>query len=86
MKQNAFDDTRLLSFTCQGDKAVVGVVAIAGKHALHPLWSARLDIVVDRVAHKRLDMAATDSYDDHADLDILRQSRYHLTTEIVDGR
>ena len=85
MEQDAFDHADLLSLACQGHQAVVRIVAVAGEHPFHPLRCTCLDIVVDRVTHKRLDMTTADSHGDHTHAHVLRQSCHHLTTEIIYG-
>ena len=83
MQQDAFDHADLLSLACQGHQTVIRIVAVAGEHTLHPLRSSCLDVVVDRVTHKRLDMTSADSHSDHAHAHVLRQPCHHLTTKII---
>ena len=83
MHQNALDDTILLCLLSQRNQSLVWVVVVSLQHALHPAGSLGLHIVGNTVGKEALNLDATDSDMDDANLDVLRQRLHECTTKPV---
>ena len=83
MHQDSLDNTILLSLLGQSNQAFVRVIIVGGKHALHPVRSLSLYIIIYTIGQESLDIDTTDSHMDYTYLNILRQRSHKGATKPV---
>ena len=83
MHQDSFDNAVLLSLFRQRNQPFVGIVIVCLEDSLHPTWSFVLEVIAHLVLHEALDLDASHSHMNDANLNVVGQRSHQSTAEPI---